>query len=251
MDEKGFMQGVIAKNRVMISKYEKKAHMTQWGNREWVTLIECVSMNGRVLKPWVIFKAKQQQKAWFEALKEGHIAVSENGWTDNELGLAWFKTCFEPETTPSKEGDYRILCIDGHASHLTTQAIEYCINRKIILLCLPAHTTHLLQPLDVGVFAPLATAYKNHVQRVTRLGASYTIDKIDFLELYQQARCDAITPENIRKAWQKTGLLPFNPQLILERYPPPEQPQQYNITIRPTTPPEATVTYSGPEVILR
>jgi len=51
MNEKRFMQRVIAKLRVMISKYEKKAHMTQCGNREWVSLIECISMNGRVLKP--------------------------------------------------------------------------------------------------------------------------------------------------------------------------------------------------------
>ena len=44
-------------------------------------------MDGRILKSWIIFKAKQQQKAWHEVLKEGHIALSENGWTDNELGL--------------------------------------------------------------------------------------------------------------------------------------------------------------------
>jgi len=31
MNEKGFMQEVVAKLRVMISKYEKKAHMTQFG----------------------------------------------------------------------------------------------------------------------------------------------------------------------------------------------------------------------------
>ena len=93
-----------------------------------------------------------------------------------------------------------MLLIDGHASHITTQVIDYCISQKIILLCLPAHTTHLLQPLDVGVFAPLATAYKAHVQRVTRLGASYSIDKTDFLKLYQLARHEAITPLNIRKA---------------------------------------------------
>ena len=118
---------------------------------------------------------------------------------------------------------------------------------RLFFLCLPAHTTHLLQPLDVGVFAPLATAYKNHVHRVTRLEASYSIDKVDFLELYQQARQDAITPVIIQKAWQKAGFLPFHPELILERYPAPKQLQQYNITIRPTTPPEATVTYSGPD----
>jgi hypothetical protein len=150
-----------------------------------------------------------------------------------------------------------MLLIDGHASHITTKVIDYCISQKIILLCLPAHTTHLLQPLDVGVFAPLATAYKAHVQRVTRLGGSYSIDKTDFLELYQQARHEAITPLNIKKAWTATGLLPFSPALVLQHFPPVkelEQPQQYNIVIRPTTPSEATVTYidsdKGLEVVL-
>ena len=68
MDKKGFMQGVIAKLRV-ISKHQKKLAMTQCGNREWVSLIECISTDGRILKPWIIFQAKQQQKAWHEGLK--------------------------------------------------------------------------------------------------------------------------------------------------------------------------------------
>ena len=43
----------------MISKYEKKkAYMTQCGNRDWVSLIECVSLDGRVLPPWIILKGK-------------------------------------------------------------------------------------------------------------------------------------------------------------------------------------------------
>ncbi len=100
--------------------------------------------------------------------------------------------------------------------------------------------------LDVGVFASLATAYKAYVQRVTRLGASYSIDKTDFLELYQLARHEAITPLNIRKSWTATGLLPFSPALVLQHFPPVkelEQSQQYNIVIRSTTPAEAIVTY--------
>ena len=60
MDEKGFLQGVIAKLRVLLSKYEAKNHMTQCGNREWTSLIECISLTGRVLRPFVIFKAKRQ-----------------------------------------------------------------------------------------------------------------------------------------------------------------------------------------------
>ncbi len=93
-----------------------------------------------------------------------------------------------------------MLIVDGHGSHITTDAIAYCIQRKIILLCLPPHTTHLLQPLDVDVFAPLATAYKARVQQATRLEGEYSIDKVDFIELYQEARKIAITSSNIQKA---------------------------------------------------
>jgi len=248
MDEKGFMQGVIAKYKVMVSKYDKKkAYMTQCGNREWVSLIECVSMDGRSLPPWIIFKGKLIQKAWKEALKSGEITVSENGWTDNSIGYEWLQKGFGQETKSCQKGEYRMLLVDGHASHITTAAIQYCVDHKIILLCLPPHTTHLLQPLDVGIFSPLATAYKSHVQRITRLGGSYHIDKVDFLKIYQLARYEAITPINIKKAWAASGLLPFSPELVLQQFSTTQASQQYNIEIRPTTPPEATITSTGPD----
>ncbi len=78
MNKKRFMQRVITKLRVMIFKYEKKTHMIQCNNQEWVSLIECIFMNERVLKLWIIFKEKVQQKNRYKVLKEDHIAVSEN-----------------------------------------------------------------------------------------------------------------------------------------------------------------------------
>ena len=130
-----------------------------------------------------------------------------------------------------------MLILDGHASYISNAAIKFCISQKIILLCLPAHITYILQPLDVGVFAPLATVYKNYVQRITRLGASYSIDKVDFLELYQLARTESITPINIQKAWAATGLSPFEPEIVLKHFPLPESYQHYNVIIYLTTPP--------------
>lgn len=58
--------------------------------------------------------------------------------------------------------------MDGHGSHLTTEIIKYCVERKIHILCLPAHSTHRLQPLDVGIFGPLNKAYKKQVSEWTR-----------------------------------------------------------------------------------
>ena len=259
MDEKGFAMGVQGSKHVMINKTEKKKpEKSQPGNREWVSLIECISMDGRRLSPWIIFKAKQHQKAWKEVLEAGEIVISDKGWTDNEIGLAWLERCFDPETRDIKKGEYRILLIDGHASHLTTQAIRFCINQKIILLCLPPHTTHKLQPLDIGIFLPLSILYTNRVEHFGRYAATHFIDKVDFIEIYQQVRKEAISSVNIQKAWAKAGLSPFKPEIVLDTLTPlpaplpePEISQQFNVTIRPTTPPEAIVVYTGPGGQLR
>ena len=255
MDEKGFMQGQQGKLRVLISKHEHNKLMTQCGNREWTTLIECINVTGKKLRPWIVFKGKQNKLAWADSYPEAHITTSENGWTDNEIGLLWIKGCFDPETTPSgddSETRWRILALDGHASHISTQTVAYCITKKIILLCLPPHTTHFLQPLDIGIFNPLAKVYRLHIALITQFGAGYHIDKCDFLEQLKEARNKAISPINIGKAWRKSGLSPYNPERILQLYPPAEpaeQPQNENflVSIRPATPPESTITYQGPD----
>ena len=75
-----------------------------------------------------------------------------------------------------------------------TAAVEWRI-----VLCLPAHTTHLLQPLDVGPFRPLAIAYKTGIQERGYLNPVYSVDKLEFLEVYKTARLRGISKENIQK----------------------------------------------------
>ena len=57
------MQGVVRKFRVIISRQEKKEHITQPGNREWVFIIEYVLAVGGLLRPYVIFKAAIYKRA--------------------------------------------------------------------------------------------------------------------------------------------------------------------------------------------
>src|SRR5437762_9977437 len=111
------------------------------------------------------------KRFWFSALPEVHIGLSDNGWTDNEMAVEWLEKCFESETRCGDE--YRLLILEGHASHISTKAIKFCVASKIIPLCLPPHTTHLLQPLDVGIFADLATEYKAGVRERSMFIFSY------------------------------------------------------------------------------
>ncbi|KAI9652101.1 MAG: hypothetical protein M1829_001955 [Trizodia sp. TS-e1964] len=43
-----------------------------------------------------------------------------------------------------------------------------------------------------------------------------TFDKRQFLNSYEQIRAEALTPQNIFSAYTKTGLVPFNPSIVLD-----------------------------------
>jgi hypothetical protein len=83
-------------------------------------------------------------------------------------------------------GRYRLLVLDGHGSHLTAQFDRICAENDIIPLCMPAHSSHILQPLDIGCFAVLKRAYSRFISDLARVGYNH-IDKLDFLEDYQRA----------------------------------------------------------------
>ena len=100
------------------------------------------------------------QKRWYDWIPDNwSIAVSENGWTSNEIGFTWLKSTFDIHTKHCTIGRYRLLIFDGHGSHVTPEFDYYCCENAIIVLCMPAHSSHLLQPLDVGCFSALKRFY--------------------------------------------------------------------------------------------
>ena len=151
------------------------------------------------------------------------VATSPKGWTSNALGLWWLQNHFEPATKPSDNG-YRFLVLDGHGSHVTPEFQDFCSNHKIQLLCLPRHTSHMLQPLDVAVFSSLKHYFRRVTERRLRAGAT-RFPKTEFLQTYHQVWLQAITEINVKSGFRKAGLVPFNPENALKRLPaPPTSP---------------------------
>ena len=209
------------------SEYYGRRPVLQPGNREWVTTIECTNASGWALPPCVIFKGKVFIESWFDGLPgDWRFEVSPNGWTSDEIGLRWLKKLFIPSTSRTK-GIYRLLILDGHGSHLTPQFDEICEQNKVIPICMPAHSSHLLQPLDIGCFAVLKRAYGRIVETKIRNGINH-IDKLDFLEAYPLARIEAFKPETIKNSFGAAGLVPFEPERVISKL---------NIRLRTPTPP--------------
>jgi hypothetical protein len=173
------------------------------------------------LPPVIIFEGKLHQSTWYDIEEvalpgDWVIGVSENGWTDDIYGLTWLKNVFEKHTAHRTRGVYRLLILDGHGSHLTPKFDFFCKDHSIITLCMPPHSSHLLQPCDVSFFAVLKRLYGQQIQGYIRRGVTY-IDKQDFLQAYLLARTEVATIANIQSGFAATGLVPHDPERVLSK----------------------------------
>ena len=146
------------------------------------------------------------QELWPEVVKAAmyllnRAPVKEKGW----------KTPFELATG-------RKLRI-GHLRVFGCCFKDFCLQNYILTLCMPAHTSHILQPLDVSCFGPLKKAYGSQIERKMRLGINH-ITKEEFLPAFFAAHQQAMTTETITSGFKATGLVPFNPERVLAELGP-------------------------------
>ena len=93
--------GVALGCKVICKKGPRLAKLTQDSSREWVTVIEAISGDGRVLRPMIINKGKAHYIGWYAKLKNEDLAsfrVSEKGSSNEALGLRWLKELSDVET---------------------------------------------------------------------------------------------------------------------------------------------------------
>ena len=178
------------------------------------TIVACVSASGFVLPPMMVYPRK---KSVPEDLKEGAVlntlfTNSVNGLITKELYLEWFKHFLAniPPTRPV------LLIQDGHSSHASIELIECARANYIHVLCLPAHTTHILQPLDVGVFKSFKAAFSKACRNYTlKHPGCITTDVI--AALVGESMPVAFTPLNILSGFKKWGIQPLNPREVSDR----------------------------------
>src|SRR5512140_61228 len=199
-DETGFMMGIIIATMVVTtSDGRSRAKQAQPGNREWATVIQGVNALGWAIPPFIILAGQDHLANWYEECNlpaDWRIATTDNGWTTNEKGMDWIRH-FDFHTAPRTKGTHRLLILDGHESHHSEEFDNYCKEHNIIALCMPPHSSHILQPLDVGCFGPLKKAYSRQIEQFMRMNITH-ISKLEFLYAFRKAFFASITEKNIQ-----------------------------------------------------
>jgi len=83
---------------------------------------------------------------------ENLYGMSQSGWMDQEL----FSKQFLKHAVSTRP---LLLLLDGHSSHYTLKLVKLAEKQKVVIFCLPSHTTADSQPLDASCFKPLKSIW--------------------------------------------------------------------------------------------
>ena len=140
--------------------------------------------------------------------------ANKTGWTTEEVFLVYLDHLIEHTRCFIQQ---KILIImDNHESHISLQAIEKARKHGVVMLTIPPHTSHRLQPLDVSVYGPFKNAYNQAMDNWLRNNAGKTVTIYDIPSIVKEAQLLAMTPRNIISGFQCTGIFPYNSDCFTE-----------------------------------
>ena len=214
-DESGVCTSVVS-STVLARRGAKWVHETTGGSgREMTTVHMGGSASGRRLAPFIVYKGKHLYSSWTKGGPVGATyAVSESGWMEKNNFLSWFSKVFIPSVQALLDTGPVVLLFDGHHSHISLQLLELAKSSNIHLVCLPAHTSHILQPMDVGVFGPMKATWKRLLKEYKTSTRAANVTKDVFPSLLDQLWATSLLPEHIKAGFRASGLLPLNAAAI-------------------------------------
>ena len=160
VDETGITT-VQASPTVISEKGKKQVGQIAAEERGALVSVACtVNAAGGTIPPVMVFPRVHYKAYRIKGPKDGTAGfATQNGWTTSEIFLDVVNH-IRRYTLASRENPI-LLMLDNHDSHLSFNVIELAKENGIHIVTFPPHCIHKLQPLDISVYGPLQTAYKN------------------------------------------------------------------------------------------
>ena len=184
-----------------------------------ISVMFCGSAAGVLLPPYVVYKAQNVYQSWCAGGPDGTVySCTKSGWFDMFIFEDWFMKIFLPHVRrlPGR----KLLLGDNLASHLSVNVINSCRENNIAFVCFPPNTTDKLQPLDVGLFAPMKQEWKKQLSKYKDQDPSAKLlAKTEFPRMLKELCNNLNFRDHLPKAFEKCGLYPLNAEKPKERIP--------------------------------
>lgn len=180
--------------------------------RNNTTVLLAANAAGEKIPPLLIFQGKHLWSEWL--FKNENVdtayAVSRKGWMETTIFEQYIKSVFLPAIGAERP---ILLVYDGHSTHVDLSVIELLVANQITVLNLPAHSSHILQPLDCSTMKPMKDSWDRELVKWQRLHVGAKLPKQEFARIITMI-WDNLNPVIIQNGFRKAGIYPLNRNAI-------------------------------------
>ncbi|CAE1245386.1 unnamed protein product [Acanthosepion pharaonis] len=109
-----------------------------------------------------------------------------------------------------------LLILDNVETHITINTIDLARENGVVLLTLPPHTSHRLQPLDRTVYGPFKKAYNAAMDGWIHSHPGRTVTNYDIPTIVSEAQLCAMSQRSIKTGFAATGIYPYNKDIFVD-----------------------------------
>lgn len=216
VDETGVTTVPPPRSFVLAHKNTKKVqHIATAERGTLITVVLGMSAAGNLIPPGIIYPRKGQSELKETLPQEYEMFYTKNGWMNGETFFKYMEH-FIKNTKPSAASPV-LLLYDNHASHLALPVIELAQQNHVHILTIIPHSSHVLQPLDVGFNKGFKQYYSDFLYTWMRANQDEPFVLKQCVQIIKMAfeKCKLNTfigPNSFRKC----GIYPLDPHALDE-----------------------------------
>ena len=194
--------------RVLAMRGARDLYRVTGNSKEQVTTLCAISAAGSVVPPLHIFAGKRFKIDPMKGCVPNVVMdKSDSGWINTDLFYNWLGGHFIKRTALIRP---LVLLIDGHSSHNDLETAKLCKKNDILLYCLPPHSSHITQPLDVGFYGPLKASWKKAVAKYALDNIGQHVTKYTFAGVFREAWEHTVKLSTIVNYFRTSGIWPVD-----------------------------------------
>ena len=201
-------KGVVVSQTVWCGKNSPRPEIeSSFSERDCWSMMFAITANGQKLKPALYVKAKRQSVASFDEIAHRCVIISApSGHSNTSVHVEWINQVLLPYV----DGEPAMLVYDSAPSHLSKRVEESLEENGIAAAIVPNHATPTLQPLDVGLFAPMRSLVGKYFLHDHSSHIRFDEKAVKCIKRYLDA-FDALSADAVRASWVQ-ALLPAESQ---------------------------------------
>ncbi|KAI4455755.1 hypothetical protein MML48_9g00000296 [Holotrichia oblita] len=125
--------------------------------KESTTVLANFSASGKITPPCIVYPYKRIPRDVVASIPNYFTIIgrSDTGWMVGPTFFEYVANSFHKWLLENNIELRILFLLDGHTSHINPELADFCREKRILIYCLLASATHIIQPCDVEVFRSL------------------------------------------------------------------------------------------------